>query len=293
MGSVYRCVDRLTEQSVALKSVKLERAAGRGDSRRLAITREFETLASLHHPRVIEVIDYGFDADDKPFFTMTYLENAQHIDAAARDLPLEGRVHLIIQMLEALEYLHRREIIHHDLKPSNVLVDSDGGVKVLDFGVALLRQRQSKDSTSGTIGYAAPEFMQGARPSVSSDLYAVGVLAYEVVIGHHPFDLNNLRHLLYQIANETPDFSALDNPPLIAVLTKLMAKTPDERYVSARAAIRDLYEALSEPIPVEPTAIRESFLQAAQFVGREAEFNVLKDALAKARAGEGSAWLVG
>ncbi|HVU11170.1 MAG TPA: protein kinase [Phototrophicaceae bacterium] len=293
MGSVYRCFDRLTEQTVALKSVKLERAAGRGDARRVAITREFETLASLHHPRIIEVLDYGFDADDKPFFTMTYLENAQHLDDAARALPLNERIHLIIQMLEALEYLHRREIIHHDLKPSNVLVDREGGVKVLDFGVALLSQRQNKDTTSGTLGYAAPEFLQGARPSIASDLYAVGILTYEVAVGHHPFDIDNLRHLLYQIANELPDFSALDNPALITVISTLLAKTPAERYPNARAAIRALYQALREPIPGEPTAIRESFLQAAQFVGREAEFGVLKEALTRAGAGEGSAWLIG
>ncbi len=293
MGSVYRCVDRLTEQTIALKSVKLERAAGRGDARRVAITREFETLASLHHPRIIEVLDYGFDADDKPFFTMTYLDHAQHLDAAARDLPLNERVHLIIQMLEALEYLHRREIIHHDLKPSNVLVDREGNVKVLDFGVALLSQRQNKATTSGTLGYAAPEFLQGARPSVASDLYAIGILTYEVAVGHHPFDIDNLRHLLYQIANEMPDFSALDNAALVAVISKLLAKIPAERYPNARAAIRDLYAALDEPIPTEPVAIRESFLQAAQFVGREAEFSVLREALTRASDGEGSAWLIG
>src|SRR3954447_16085382 len=114
MGSVFRCIDHLSNRTVALKAVNLERASGqRGVALRMAITREFETLASLHHPHVVEVIDYGFDAQEQPYFTMPYLENARLLDKAASVLPVNERIHLLIQMLEALEYLHRRGIIHH------------------------------------------------------------------------------------------------------------------------------------------------------------------------------------
>ncbi len=171
MGSVYRCSDRLSGQTVALKAVNLERASGqRGVVLRTAITREFETLASLHHPHVVEVIDYGFDANEQPYFTMPYIDHAAPIDVASRTLSTNERIHLIIQTLEALEYLHRRGIIHHDLKPSNVLVDSDNKVKVLDFGIALLRQRQAKEPTGSTIGYTAPELLQGSRANEISDV---------------------------------------------------------------------------------------------------------------------------
>lgn len=292
MGSVYRCYDRLNDQTVALKAVHWRKAIGaQAETLRLAITREFETLASLRHPNIVAVLDYGFDAEERPFFTMRYLEGATGLDGA-RERPLKERVQLLIQLLEALEYLHRRGIIHHDLKPSNVLIAADGTVKVLDFGIALLRQRGDNAEFSGTLAYAAPESLLGKGSTEQTDLYSFGILAYELIAGQHPFDIANMRRLMHQIVNEMPEMTPL--PPVYApILTRLLAKKPELRYRSAHEVIGDLYTALNAPIPEEHTAIRESFLQAAAFVGRQQELAQLTEGLERAASGSVTAWLIG
>ena len=153
MGAVYRATDRLTQETVALKQVsipgeKLQFAAqasnGKSDSFRLALAQEFKTLASLRHPHIISVLDYGFDNARQPYLTMELLENAPTLIEAGRDRPLSYQIELLVQLLQALAYLHRRGIIHRDLKPDNVLV-IDGQVKVLDFGLAVAREHLPKD----------------------------------------------------------------------------------------------------------------------------------------------------
>ena len=150
---------------------------------RLAIAQEFRTLASLRHPHIISVLDYGFSDDAQPFFTMELLRDAQPL-LAAQALELHAKVDQVAQILQALVYLHRRGVLHRDLKPANVLcVRSDGRtrVKVLDFGLAVANEQiaRSREEIAGTLPYLAPEILLGAGASVASDLYAVGVMLFE------------------------------------------------------------------------------------------------------------------
>lgn len=122
MGAVYRATERLTGRQVALKLVSLRRLLGSEATadtslpyrRRLALAREFQTLASLHHPSVIAVQSYGFDPEAGPYFTMELLESPQTLIAAARDQPLAVQVQLLAQLLRALLYLHRRGLVHRE-----------------------------------------------------------------------------------------------------------------------------------------------------------------------------------
>ena len=136
----YRVTDRLSGKTVALKHVLLddpsEMTTVQGDDLRVSLTHEFRTLASLHHPNVINVIDHGFDEDRNPFFTMELLDGGEPITDVAKSKQETDQIALLVQLLEALWYLHRRDVIHRDLKPANVLVSTDGQVKVLDFGLA-------------------------------------------------------------------------------------------------------------------------------------------------------------
>src|SRR5258706_15531538 len=147
---------------------------------RLALAEEFQLLASLRHPNIISVLDYGFD-DGNPYFTMELLDHAQTILECGRGQPLAAQVGLLVQVLQALAYLHRRGVIHHDLKPGNVLVTGEQ-VKLLDFGLSVMRKQRSDDggTTSGTLAYLAPEVLSGLPSDETSDLYAVGVIAYEL-----------------------------------------------------------------------------------------------------------------
>lgn len=305
MGTVYRAVDRLTGQQVALKRVTTlangdSHTGHTGTSRdfRLALAQEFKTLASLRHPYIISVLDYGFDSARQPFFTMELLDNPQTILQGGQPLPFEAQVDLVLQMLQALAYLHRRAVIHRDLKPGNVLLvnaNESPQVKVLDFGLASTPERvEEEDNVVGTIGYMAPELILSEPYTRASDLYAVGVIAYQLFTGRHPFmaDDHNLdvmkllRDVSIPIVDDLPE-------PIQPILLRLLVKDPSERYDDANAVIADLAAALGQPVVFESASIRESYLQAASFVGREAEFDELAAALKAAAAGNGSAWLIG
>jgi predicted ATPase len=298
MGAVYRAEDRLTGQTVALKRVTTPAEQLSFSMRdqftdlRIALANEFQTLASLRHPHVISVLDYGFLNDGQPFFTMTLLEDSQTLLEAAQGKPLAEQITLLMQTLQALAYLHRRGIIHRDLKPANVLV-SDGQVRVVDFGLSLVSEDSHRGGIAGTMAYIAPEVLRGSSVSEASDLYAVGVMAYEIFAGQHPFPLDDMTRLVMAVIQQTPDMSRIDlNPDAVSVIARLMAKSPQERYSDAYTVIQALSHATGFPIPAETAAIRESFLQAAKFVGREAELAQLTAAL-DAINSEGSAWLIG
>ncbi|MCB9436229.1 MAG: protein kinase [Anaerolineales bacterium] len=345
MGAVYQATDRLTGQAVALKRVF---ATQFEDRNRESLTREFRTLASLRHPHVVSVLDYGFDQDQQPYFTMEYLQDARTIFEAALHQTVSERVRLLIEVLLALAYLHRRGVLHRDLKPGNVLV-VNGQVKVVDFGLAI--QQQQGADVAGTLSYMAPEVLINQPSTAASDLYAVGVMAYELLAGRHPFNVHDMVNLRTQILSTMPDLSVLEGldsestaaplakadfgssvlvetaaleptlptaelepttivdaveatpllnpePPrslhnLAAIVGKLLSKDPQYRYTDAASVIHDLCSSLDQPLPEETSAVRESFLQAASFIGREVELEQLTLALDDMLAGKGSTWLIG
>ncbi len=306
MGAVYLATDRLTGDMVALKHVTTAPAdlmfASRGSdpsNLHLALAQEFKTLASLRHPNIVSVLDYGFDNQRQPYFTMEHVSGARTIVEAAEGKSTVEKVALLAQVLQALLYLHRRNILHRDLKPGNLLVTGDGKVKVLDFGLSLVSRQTVADlteTTAGTIAYMAPELLQGRRAHRGSDLYAVGMIGYEMFAGHFPYNKSNIGVLAVEIMNKAVDLTCLDSS-VRPVVERLLAKDPDERYRRARHVLDDLCNecgAASLLPQVETTELRESFLQAADFVGREAELAQLTGALADAIGGrQGSLWLIG
>jgi predicted ATPase len=324
MGAVFRAEDRLTGGTVALKRVALsggQRSEATTDigytdaktllptpveqtrqdsiNARLAMAQEFKVLSSMHHPNIIRVLDYGFDKDHSPYFTMDLLTNAHPIVNAAKPLPTLGKVDLLVQLLQALAYLHRRGIVHRDLKPDNVLVQDDQ-VKVLDFGLSTnIGQRHT---VTGTLLYMAPETLLEQAITVASDLYAVGVIAYTLFVGKLPFTavpapstaLIDVGDIINAILYERPNLTSLDGEPALSgVIERLLNKTPELRYPDAPTTIAAFCSAVGQPIPAESRAIRESYLQAAHFVGREAELRQLEQALEAAFEMRGSAWLIG
>lgn len=374
MGAVYRATDPLTGKQVALKRVmapttQLEfRSMHDGIDLRLALTQEFQTLASLRHPNIISVLDYGFDELGQPYFTMNLLENPRNILEAGLGRSVSEKVMLLVQMLQALAYLHRRGILHRDLKPANVLV-ADGVVKLLDFGLSA--KREQGGSIAGTLAYMAPEILRSKPPTEAADLYALGMIGYELLVGRHPYDTGNMMRLFKDILGTEADLTPLLDLPidsdipryrhelteddlklpdtdvalptadlepdpemetnpdpayrttklalpenlgddakrstialpqqviqrpehqLFYILGRLLAKEPEQRYPNAREAIVVLCNAIGQPVPKDSGAIRESYLHAATFVGRDREMQGMEQALQNALHGEGSAWLIG
>ncbi len=333
MGRVYRALDRLTGIQVALKQVLVapgfgwqgdvasgppwgavqEELSPGGHTTPPAFSRtqdnhgpvrhanlgvlaeEFRTLAAVRHPHVISVLDYGFDADRQPFYTMELLQNAQSLLRFSQDRPAAEQIELLIQLLYALAYLHRRGIVHRDLSPSNVLVvpGPEGPlVKVVDFGLAVDADRAGRVAAVGTPLYMAPELYRGEPASASSDLYAVGAMAYRMLTGRSVFEtLHGTTPLIQQVLRERPDLSPLE-PALRPVIGRALSKAPESRQADAATLLRELATAVGITLKSEPVAARDSYLVAARFVGRRGELEQLRMALAETQRGRGSGWLI-
>jgi tetratricopeptide (TPR) repeat protein len=296
MGDVYRVLDRVTGRIVTLKRLRVQAGtpdAGR-DSRedRLTLANEFRLLAALRHPNIVSVLAYGFDEERQPYFTTDLEEAARTITEAGFNQPLALQVELLAQALRAIAYLHRHGIIHRDLKPENILVVRDQ-VKVLDFGLSIHAAESELATRAGTLRYMAPEVLRGDAPSERCDLYAFGLVAFEMLTGAYPSE-GRYAGAVFQGVTGTrmpAGFEVLD-ARLRPILHRLLAKRPEDRYADATDVIAALSVALNLPLADETVMTRESFLQSAPLVGRDAELAELTRAVRGALDGKGAARLV-
>ncbi len=321
MGVVYRAHDRLTGHEVALKRILLPNAEEsaplwqgfrtqlQADQRptlglnqtsdpryseqfRRVLAHEFQTLSGLRHPHIISVLDYGFDEGKQPFFTMELIPQPQTIIEYGCDQPLEVKLKLVGEMLQALVYLHRHGILHRDLKPGNVLV-ANGAIKLVDFGLASLVERTQAE-TVGTLAYLSPEVLRGNLATERSDLHSVGLIAYELFGGVHPFVGDSPSRLIDNLLSAQADIHRLQlSLGLRTCLARLLEKNPADRFASAFEALKVFMAEDKSPIKAETEPIRESFLQSARFIGRAREVETLTESLNRLEQGEGGVWLVG
>lgn len=300
MGVVHLADDRLAGCKVAIKRLHGQRVAegSRAERARTALAHEFKLLASLHHPHIVSVLDYGFDAELRPFLVMEFLPESEPLTLAAASRPLPERIALLLDALAALGYLHRRGILHRDLKPSNVVLAGEGAartVKLLDFGLALAQGEQAglQGRLAGTLPYLAPELLRGTEASERSDLFSFGILACEVLTGWRPFGGEDSQEQIHELLWREPDLEIAGlAAELRAVLRRLLDKHPEARFASATAAARALAAAAAVPLPSEEARVREGFLRAARLVGREAELEQLCGALRDLQHGHGGVFTV-
>jgi tetratricopeptide (TPR) repeat protein len=301
MGVVYRALDRLTGQVVAVKRVRMGKVDPMPstsapeetniENMRLALIREFQTLAALRHPHIISVLDFGFDQNEQPYFVMEYLPEAVNLlEAGQGRAPVEKISTLIIPVLQALSYLHQRGIVHRDLKPGNILLTPQG-VKVLDFGLATHFGLEESE-LSGTLTYMAPEILQGAPPTQASDIFSLGVLVAQLLGGTHPFVTPDV-NLFVALLMSPPNLAAVVDPNLRTILEALLEKKPEQRLTDLNHILVRFCLALALPVPVEPEALVESVLQSVPLIGRVDELAHMQTALRDVLEGQGSVWLVG
>lgn len=297
MGTVYRAIDLLTGGTVAMKRIHYsfvnDDAASKKELEILhhSLASEFQTLASLRHPNIITVYDYGLDEAYVPYFTMSLLNKPHIITQNAHAVDFRLRLHWLIQILQALAYLHQNDILHRDIKPSNLLVMNEQEVKLVDFGLATPRNQLSVGL--GTLAYMPPEFFKKTTPDVRSDIYALGLVAYELFCGHFPLDTESLGALVSQITEgsiKVPE----DHIPmeLAKVVMRCVARDPADRYPDVHSVLDALRTVEGCPVPQESIAIRQSFIRGARYTGRVEELGRIRNALQEALIGEGSAWLI-
>jgi eukaryotic-like serine/threonine-protein kinase len=253
MGSVYRARHVKLPRHVALKIMHEHLV---GESALLArFYREAKAAARLQHPNVVSVLDVGENHDGKHVMVMELVEGESLGDQMEAGLPPERIVPIVIQLLAGLEHAHDAGLVHRDLKPDNVLVDRDGIARIADFGIAALaRHDEPIDKLTGTgmiVGtplYMAPEQARGEPVDHRADLYALGIILYEMLAGTSPFDGSAMEVAVAKIDKDPPPIrerapGVVVDRVLEAFLAKLIARDTGARWATALAAreVLELY----------------------------------------------------
>jgi eukaryotic-like serine/threonine-protein kinase len=238
-AEAYLATDLAEEREVAVKILRPDYAA---DSHAIArFEREARATETIDHPNVIRILDHGRE-DDLRFIVMEYVDgrNLKHLIRERAPLPTDEAVHVARQILAGLGAIHAAGIVHRDVKPQNVLLTSDGGAKVGDFSIARIADDTGLTATGMTLGtaaYMAPEQAIGEPVDARADLYATGVILYELLTGRLPFTGDNPIEVIYQQVHDDPPrpraLNASIPPALEAVVLQALAKEPAERFASA------------------------------------------------------------
>jgi len=246
MGVVYKAMDPTIGRVVALKTMRLD--VHGLDAQEMVRRFQNEARASgvLNHPNIVTIYDAG-ERDGIFYIAMEFIEGTtlHELLAEKRVLPTEEVLQLARQICRGLDYAHSNGIIHRDVKPANIMITANGTVKIMDFGIAKSGgQVTNTGQVLGTPNYMAPEQVKGRPLDGRSDLFSLGVILYEMLTGEKPFVGQNVTTIIYKIVNENPitprDLDVTVHPGLSAIVTKALAKAPDDRYQSGADLVRDL-----------------------------------------------------
>jgi eukaryotic-like serine/threonine-protein kinase len=238
MGEVWAGHDHVLDREVAVKLLRREYADDAGFVERFRA--EARHAASLSHPSIASVYDYG-ELDGSAYLVMELVpgQSLSSILAARGSLPADEAVPLLQQAAQGLQAAHAAGLVHRDVKPGNLLVTPDGQVKITDFGIARAGGQAPLTRTGevmGTAQYLAPEQAMGRAATSSSDVYGLGVVAYEMLTGRRPFDADNPIAVAMSQVNDSPPPLPVTVPSAVAsVILQALAKDPDERPHSASA----------------------------------------------------------
>ncbi len=250
MGIVFRAYDSVTRRHVALKT--LRGAVERADLE--LFEQEWTVLARISHPNIVDILDTGEfeeDGESKPFFVMPLLPGNtldKLIAERSTRLTVERTVEILVQACRGLQAAHDQGLVHRDMKPSNIFVMDDDAVKIIDFGVVHLVDTRSFTGIKGTLDYMAPEQLQLRAATAQSDIFSLGVVAYEALTGQRPFAGFSGDELITAIRTHLPPPACELNVQISQLLSqtvqKAMAKAPFHRYDSAREFAETLQKAV-------------------------------------------------
>lgn len=275
MASVFRAKQISLQRSVALKVIGIQELSGQDEIFARRFEKEVSFISSLEHLHILPVYAYGIE-NQYAFLAMRLLRGGSVKDLIenTKPLPLERAVRIFDQTAQAIAYAHSQGIIHRDIKPGNILLDEDGNAYLMDFGLARLvdskEQLTRSDSLVGTAAYMAPEQLRGETLDNRADIYAMGILLYEMVCGCLPFELesdSDVIAVLYKHLEESPRPPTEHNPDippeLEAVILRALVKDPAQRFQEVRdmaRAVRSvpgLHLDSSDNFPIASTTVRD------------------------------------
>ena len=253
MGVVYKAEDTKLDRFVALKF--LPSHLGQAEEEKKRFIHEAKAASALNHPNIATIYEIdeakpapGEPGDGQMFIAMAYYSGETLKEKIERGpLPVDEAIDITRQIAEGLARAHAKEIVHRDIKPANIMVTEDSLVKIVDFGLAKLRGRTQltkEGSTLGTVAYMSPEQTQGTELDRRTDIWALGVLLYEMITGQQPFLGDYEQAVMYAILHEDPE------PPtalrtgvpmeLERIINKAISKSPADRYQHVDELIVDL-----------------------------------------------------
>lgn len=251
MSYVYLAEDVINKKNVAVKIMKDETFS---DPLNIArFQREARACAALRHNNIVEIYDID-EYKGKPYIVMEYVESKslkELLITRGTFSPLEA-CDIVYQLADALMHAHEHGVVHRDIKPQNVMMQYDGGVKLLDFGIATINDAPNitqKDMVVGSVHYMAPEVLKGKGASPKSDIYALGITFFELLAGKQPFNDNSPVNIaMKQIEEPLPSIKKIRNDvssKIEKIINKACQKNPDNRYQSMKALKHDLQTAMS------------------------------------------------
>ncbi|NBK96904.1 MAG: Stk1 family PASTA domain-containing Ser/Thr kinase [Erysipelotrichia bacterium] len=264
MADVYLAMDTILNREVAVKVLRGE--LSEDPVALLRFLREASAVSKLHHPNVVEVYDVG-EYDHKNYIVMEYIRGRtlKQMILQRGALPKEEAVEIMKQLVSAVNHAHENNIIHRDIKPQNILIKDDGTVKITDFGIALAHdaiQLTQSDAVLGSAHYIAPETTKGEVATIQTDIYALGIVFYELLTGTVPFKGDNpIQVAMKHLREEIPSIRVF-NPTLPQsmenIIIKATAKNRINRYANAKDMLFDLEMCLlPEFANVDPVDLEE------------------------------------
>lgn len=297
-GVVYRAVPMSGNEDVALKTLHSPARAALA-----SIQREIRALSRLRHPGVVHILGQGVE-DGRPWYAMELIQGStleQHLRALHEDGPPPaqrwlGTLRILRQLCETLAYVHGQGVVHRDLTPRNVVLRSDGAPILVDFGLALGNERPGRDLlgaatlAGGTLPYMAPEQIRGEMLDPRADLYALGCILYQAVVGHPPFEHGpgidiSLRHLKEAPAPPSTLVPGVE-PALDTLVLRLLEKQPRHRPGYAEDIALAL-DQLTGAVATVPVAASRSYVYRPGFCGRAPQLDALERCLDRGERGRG------
>ncbi|MDQ4145206.1 MAG: protein kinase [Actinomycetota bacterium] len=292
MGQVWRAVDQRLQRTVAVKLISPQLAEE--PEFLVRFLREAQSVARISHPNVVAILDFG-EADDKPFLVMEFVPGRPLNDLTGEPMAPEEAVSVIAQAADAAGAAHAEGIVHRDIKPANIVLTDEGRAKLVDFGIASHEDAARITATGTAIGsphYISPEQASGANATARSDVYALGVVLFELLTGRKPFEGDHVAAVAIAHVETAPprpsEFVAGLDPHIEQVVLKCLEKDPAERFEDGRALAAALAPGADARTLLVPAAGAAAAMGSTMIMGADDAVPYEEDPFADDE--EGSPW---